>query len=247
LNYHILGNGGFGKELEASIKKRHLTRDVLNFFFYEDDESETAVDKLVKSWESGNYGGEILLAVGSPKLKRKWNNEIDEKFCPKNFVPRGSYAYVFPGHWAGTVLDMDSCDLAAESIILCHGSVITTNVTLGKCVILNLNVTIGHDSIIGDYTTIHPGCNISGNVEISEGCEIGTGSVIIPGVFLPPNGVVAAGSCVTKSPCELYDFDLAKNQLWDGEKFVYSWNDVDSYMLAGSPAVVKKINGVKVG
>ena len=34
---------------------------------------------------------------------------------------------------------------------------LTTNLTIGRHVLVNLNVTIGHDCVIGHYVTFSPG------------------------------------------------------------------------------------------
>ena len=60
--------------------------------------------------------------------------------------------------------------------------IITTDLTVGAHVILNLNSSLTHDDIIEDYVTIQPGVAIAGSVHIGEGTEVGTGSSIIQGV-----------------------------------------------------------------
>jgi sugar O-acyltransferase (sialic acid O-acetyltransferase NeuD family) len=79
-----------------------------------------------------------------------------------------------------------------------QGAVITSNVKIGKGVLLNINSTIGHDSIIDDFVEICPGVNISGNCHIGAQTFIGTNSTIFPGVRIGSNVTIGAGSVVTK-------------------------------------------------
>ena len=88
--------------------------------------------------------------------------------------------------------------------VVCAGSIITTNIRLGRHVQINLDCTIGHDVIIEDFCTLTPGVHVSGVVHIGRGAYIGTGAVILNGTQEAPieigeYSVVGAGACVTKS------------------------------------------------
>ena len=78
------------------------------------------------------------------------------------------------------------------------GVVLTSDITLGEGVLLNLNCTIGHDSVIEDYCELSPGVHVSGHVELGENCVLGTGAVVLPGVKIGANSTIGAGSVVTK-------------------------------------------------
>ncbi len=90
-----------------------------------------------------------------------------------------------------------------QGVVICAGSILTTNISLGKHVQINLDCTIGHDVVLGDYTTLSPGVHVSGWVHVGERVYIGTGAVIINGTQDKPlvigdNAIVGAGACVTK-------------------------------------------------
>ncbi len=95
--------------------------------------------------------------------------------------------------------------------IICAGNILTVDIEFGEHVHINLDCTVGHDVVIGDFTTLSPGVHVSGNVTMEEGVFIGTGANILNGsagnpIVLGEGGVIAAGSCVTKStePYTLY-------------------------------------------
>lgn len=98
----------------------------------------------------------------------------------------------FPALVHPNVICSDTSVIGQGSII-CAGTIITVNVTIGDHVILNLDVTIGHDAIIGDYTTVLPSVNISGYVETEECVSVGTGSAVIQGVYIGKNTVIGPG------------------------------------------------------
>ena len=91
-----------------------------------------------------------------------------------------------------------------EGTVICAGNILTTNITLGKHVQINLDCTIGHDVIMGDYATLAPGVHVSGCVHVGKRAYIGTGAVISNGtqdnpLVIGDDVIVGAGACVTKS------------------------------------------------
>jgi sugar O-acyltransferase (sialic acid O-acetyltransferase NeuD family) len=88
--------------------------------------------------------------------------------------------------------------------VVLAGSIISTNIDIGKHVQINLDCTIGHDAIIGDFSTIAPGVHISGWVQLGKRVRIGTGAVVIDGspeerISIGDDAIIGAGACVTKS------------------------------------------------
>jgi sugar O-acyltransferase (sialic acid O-acetyltransferase NeuD family) len=90
-----------------------------------------------------------------------------------------------------------------EGSIVCAGTVVTTNVQIGRHVQINVGCTISHDVVTGDFSTISPGVHIAGHVRIGHDVFIGTGASIINGradapLVIGDGAVVAAGACVVK-------------------------------------------------
>lgn len=88
--------------------------------------------------------------------------------------------------------------------VVCAGTILTTNITLGIGVQVNLDCTLGHDVVLDDYATLAPGVHVSGCVQIGAGVYIGTGASIINGTAAAPlligaGAVVGAGACVTRA------------------------------------------------
>ena len=85
-----------------------------------------------------------------------------------------------------------------DGSIICAGTLLTTDIHLGRHVILNLNVTIGHDAELADFVTLAPAVNVSGHVRIGEGCDVGTGSATVQGVAIGEWSIVGAGAVVAR-------------------------------------------------
>ncbi len=127
--------------------------------------------------------------------------------------------------WGGvltTVISKNTDIGAIENVIgqgstICSGVIITSAVKLGIGCLLNLKVTVSHDCVIGDFVELSPGVNLAGNCNIGNSVNIGTNATVIPKIIIGENSIVAAGAVVTK--------DVPPN-----------------VMVAGVPAVIKKIN-----
>jgi sugar O-acyltransferase (sialic acid O-acetyltransferase NeuD family) len=87
--------------------------------------------------------------------------------------------------------------------VICAGSILTTNIVLGRHVQINLDCTVGHDVAMGDYATLAPGVHVSGCVHLGQRVYIGTGAVVINGAQDEPlvignDAIIGAGACVTR-------------------------------------------------
>src|SRR5262245_8214952 len=88
--------------------------------------------------------------------------------------------------------------------VICAGNILTTNITLGAHVQINLDCTIGHDVVMEDFVTLAPGVHVSGWVRLERGVYVGTGANIINGTERQPltigaGTVIGAGACVARS------------------------------------------------
>ena len=89
-----------------------------------------------------------------------------------------------------------------DGLIMCPFSVITTDVTIGKHVHLNLHSDIGHDCTIGDYVTLSPSARVSGKCTIGNRVYIGSNAVIREGVGICDDVTIGAGSVVLRNITE---------------------------------------------
>lgn len=90
-----------------------------------------------------------------------------------------------------------------EGTVVCAGSILTTNIRLGRQVQINLDCTVGHDVVMEDYVTLAPGVHVSGFVTLEKGAYVGTGASIINGRLDTPlvigaSAVIGAGACVIR-------------------------------------------------
>jgi sugar O-acyltransferase (sialic acid O-acetyltransferase NeuD family) len=185
----IIGGGGFAKEviwLAGDCNRK--VKGVL------DDSIEThstyiqgaLVLGCISEWV--NYKEcEFIIAIGSPRIRRK---------ILKNMLSLG-----FP-HFATLIhpsVAYSNTVSFGDGSIICAGSILTADITLGSHNILNLNVTVGHECQFGDFVTIAPMVAVSGNVLLSDLVEVGTGAVIRQGLSLLEGSMLGMGGVLTKN------------------------------------------------
>lgn len=198
MNIIIFGAGGFAREVIHIVEDMKEIHKEINIVGYIDKDNSRKgevlegypilgdisffEEKAIKNFKA-------VCAVGDVKLKLDLIMEI--KKIGLDFVN-----IIHP-----SVKIRNSTKIGTGNII-CDGNIITSNVTIGSYVVLNLSCTVGHDAIIDDYTTISPGANISGNVTINKKCYIGTNSAILQGKTIGENSIVGAGAVVASDISE---------------------------------------------
>jgi sugar O-acyltransferase (sialic acid O-acetyltransferase NeuD family) len=133
----------------------------------------------------------VVRAIGNPKA----SEGIMDKAAAKGF---DFETIIHPN-----VEMSEYVEIGIGTVILA-GSIISTNINIGKHVQINLNCTIGHDAIFEDFSTIAPGVHISGWVHLGKRVRIGTGAVVIDGspeerLTIGDDVTIGAGACVTQS------------------------------------------------
>lgn len=173
---HIVPGGTFSAEIKALAKACGY------------DENEL-YDDHIKSLSSPNRipdSAHIALASGSPRLRK----ELKARFNPEAHYPVLIHPSVIIMDPAGTHIN--------EGSLICAASVLTTNIKIGKFVIVNLQCSIGHDSVIGDFCSLMPGVRISGGVSLEEGVYLGSNAVVLPQVSIGAGATIGAGAVVNR-------------------------------------------------
>lgn len=156
----IVGAGGFGREIYWELSKE----DRKDCVFFVDEQYYDGKDikiKCISDFNPNEY--ELVVAIADSNIREKIVNSL-----PKNTK------YFTHIHHSAQIHDPNVT--IGEGSIICAGTIITTNVKIGKHSHLNLLTTIGHDNIIGDYFTTAPGVQISGNCNIGNRVYFGTRS-----------------------------------------------------------------------
>lgn len=185
----VIGAGGFAREVKwllGSTAHLFIGFVVTELAFLEPSYILGDLEWLKKNrtkWDS------LVIGIGNPITRKKLFEEIN------SLIPSA--------HWEtlihpSAIIDHGTVKIGPGSIITAN-NIITTNVTIGSNVALNLMCTVGHDSVIGDHSVINPTVNISGGVTIGTACLVGTGAQILQNKAVGDYSAVGAGAVVTKS------------------------------------------------
>lgn len=193
----IFGAGGFGREiLQVLLDINRSCIDSppwkpLGFIVDEQYVEDRTVNGLPilggPDWLTENTNVSVVLAIGSPVARKRTAKRLVE-------VHPSRYAtLIHPKAWVGDYVSV------GYGSVVCAGALITTNISIGAHVQINIGCTIGHDAVLDDFVTLNPSVNVSGNVQLGEGVEVGTRSVLIPYANVGEWSVLGAGTVATKA------------------------------------------------
>jgi sugar O-acyltransferase (sialic acid O-acetyltransferase NeuD family) len=146
--------------------------------------------ELLDAIESSLAGIEYVIAIGDPAARERIARRLE-------------------AHAASAAVLVDPSVLHSERVrfgdgsVVCAGSVLTCDITIGRHVHINAGCLVHHDAHIGDFATLSPGVRVAGHVEIGAHAVIGVGATIINGgpgapLRIGAGAIVAAGACVTQ-------------------------------------------------
>lgn len=193
-NIVIVGNGGFAREVKFLVDRINQVASTWNFLGYVDNEED--VDNI---WGNDddllNYTKElyVVIAIGAPEVRSKLY-----------LLYKKNPNLKFPNLIDPSVISSTEIEIG-EGNIICAGTIMTVDISIGNFNIINLDCTIGHDVVIDDFVTINPSVNISGNTHIKAGSNLGTGSQIIQGKII--------GECVTLGAGAVVVSDIEDNSI----------------------------------
>lgn len=187
----VVGAGGFGREVASLIHDINGIRSEWRFMGFLDDGVDGSTVEgypILGSISSINtlptpiYA---VCAVGDPRLRRKLVAQVETCGCEfatliHPTVSKSQYVSV------------------GEGSIICAGTILTTNIKIGKHSILNLNCKVGHDSMLGEYTSCMPGVNIAGEVVVGDGSYFGLNACVINRVNIGEWSIIGAGAAAVK-------------------------------------------------
>lgn len=192
----ILGGGGFAREVAWLAEECALEGLTIAGFVEADGSAQ--IGRLLNGYpvmdlgqaKARHPGALAVAAVGSPQLREKLVAEA----AAAGF---GFATLIHPN-----VARSRRINVGAGTLI-CAGSILTVDITVGQQVHVNLDCTIGHNAVLEDFATLAPGVHVSGFVHIGKRAYIGTGAVIVNGteeklLIIGDDAVVGAGAVVVK-------------------------------------------------
>lgn len=180
MEHVLIGYGGFCREIIADLGYK------LKCFVDERFHVEGETYKLA-DFDPSKYMA--LIVVGDPKLRNTIANDLPTETTFWNYISKHA-------------IIMDEFKSIGVGNIICAGTIITTNVSIGNHVQLNIATTVGHDTVLSDYVTTAPNVSISGNVTIGECAYFGTKTSVREKITIHPNTIFGLNSGVVSDITE---------------------------------------------
>ena len=188
----IIGASGFGREVAWLVERINAVKMTWRIIGFIDDNAAIHGSlvggypvigdcKKISEYPDAFY----VCAIGASKVRKTVIAKV------MNSIHTLHYATLIDP----SVIISERVNIS-DGCIICAGSIITVDITLGNHVIINLDCTIGHDAVINDFVTIYPSVNVSGTTTVGECVELGTGAQIIQGKIIGKDTIIGAGSVV---------------------------------------------------
>lgn len=147
----IYGAGGLGREVAAEFNSRAQP-------------NMAVVDDGTNPPESWPRFSTFVVAVGDPKTRERMTQQAySAGHIPMALVSKRAHCRVEPG----------------DGSLIMPGAILTTDIRIGRGVLVNIGATIGHDCVLGDFCSIQPGANLTGRVHVGRRAYIGIGATLI--------------------------------------------------------------------
>jgi sugar O-acyltransferase (sialic acid O-acetyltransferase NeuD family) len=188
----IIGAGGFGREILCWAQDAEPNQKIWTIGGFLDD-NPAALDGFncpfplvgAPSTYAPADNDLFICAIGEPATKLRVCKKLEKRGA--TFIN-----LVHPTAILGRN------NTIGHGCIFCPRSSITTHVTLGNFVTLNVNAGMGHDVIVGDGTTLSAYCDVTGNARLGEGVFLGSHAVVLPNATVGDYAIIGAGSVVLR-------------------------------------------------
>ena len=192
-NLYIIGAGSFGRELESWLNFIPIEECDWELKGYLDSDQEKGKLSYPSDFEilgdeksyPLNKEDYVIITIANSSVREKIYKNLKGKVT--------FFTFISPQAIVGKFNKIE------EGSIICPNAIITTNVKLGKCCIVNIGSQIGHDVEVGNFSSLMANVDIAGKCKIGERCFLGSNSSIIPGRTIADDNIIGAGSIVIRN------------------------------------------------
>lgn len=190
----IVGASSFGREMEGWLERvPEENRDWVISGYLDDNPDGHGIIDYPSSY---GFLGTIdnaeflkddlcIIAIADPVFKRNVVSKLKGRVSFFSFISPDAIVGKF--------------NIVGEGVVICPGSIITTNVDIGDFVTVNNSCNVGHDVVIGDYSSLMGSVTLSGGVNLGTDIYLGSKSTVTPKVSIASGSKIGAGSVVIRS------------------------------------------------
>lgn len=181
-DYVLVGAGGFGREVDAWLRVYWQQERVRGFV--DDIHSGPRILGSIDGHPVVHDAGYVVcLGNGSDRIRIGALLEARGARLGTIVAPTGNYASDVQGAVGGIFLGMCS---------------VSSNVALGRMVLVQGFACIGHDVTLGDGVTVSSHVFIGGGAQVGANATLHPHATILPRIRIGRNAVVGAGAVVVK-------------------------------------------------
>lgn len=147
---------------------------------------------------AAHSGDRLLVCAGSGSVRAAIVSRLESL---------GVAADRFVTHLHASVVVGNGSVIGAGSIVLA-GSVLTSDVRVGRHVVMMPSVTLTHDDFVADFATLAAGVSVGGRVDIGRCAYLGMNASVRQDVHVGEQAVLGMGSVLLR--------DLPAGQTWAG-------------------------------
>lgn len=190
----IFGAGGLGREIALLIQQINEVTPTWNLKgFYDEQHFTKPIDGFpylgsLKELNANVSELHLVIGIGNCKFKRQVFERIEN----------ANIKFPVLMHPSVQLRGFQFCQVGEGSVIM-QNVIMTTNVTLGRHVLVSPASTLAHDVEIADFCSLMYAVNLAGNVKLEKGVYIGTNATVIQLLEVGENSIVGAGAVVTRS------------------------------------------------
>jgi sugar O-acyltransferase (sialic acid O-acetyltransferase NeuD family) len=189
---HLIGAGGFAREVLDVIEALSGQGQPLTVAAIYADGGSDDVELAARGYQLAGSLGDVPVPGLDDRFVIGFGNPAGRERVDLQLRAAGwrALSLVHPDASVGSGV------ILGDGTILCAGARVTTNVTFGRHVQVNLNTTVGHDVVVEDYVTLNPLVSISGRVTVGRRTLVGTGANVIEALRIGADAIVGAGAVV---------------------------------------------------
>jgi sugar O-acyltransferase (sialic acid O-acetyltransferase NeuD family) len=189
----IFGTGGAGRDAEQIVRDINAERSTYNLLGYLDGNAKAhgadvhglpVLGDL--DWLVEHPAVHVAVAVGNTPSRRRLVLRLESQGHSRFAT------LIHPLAWVGKWVKV------GEGSTLYPGCMLTTDIQVGRFVLLNVGTKLGHDTVAEDFVTLAPAATVSGNVRIGTGCDLGTNCSVNQKLQLGQWSIVGAGAAVVR-------------------------------------------------
>jgi len=127
----------------------------------------------------------FVIAIGDGKVRRKIARALIDDGCRPATL-------LHPNLQTGRLVRIGAGSVVAGNVS------ITTNVTVGDHVFINIGCVIGHDAEISDFVTLMPRVTVCGETFLEEAATLGVNSVVLQSLRIGESAFLGAGAVAVR-------------------------------------------------